>query len=200
MTTELCGYGDKWRKRTGHLMEWIDSRDRHRFAQHRFSKKCCICSFSRSKHFSRCPSIQCSTYRALFVDALPSVLSISAREQPSSNLVRDWFWWFQRAFCPRSFEVGRAILLSPCQASRSRPSMTHEIAYNTPLSQSRTRFLTTSRFTLRKNWMATNKETMQSAILSRCGKTLPYHRKKRTFAGCERVGFQERSQSERPYF
>ena len=39
MTTDLCGYGDKWRKRTGLLMGWIDSRDRHRFAKHCLKNK-----------------------------------------------------------------------------------------------------------------------------------------------------------------
>ena len=31
MTTDVCGYEDKWRKRTRLLVEWIDSRDLHRF-------------------------------------------------------------------------------------------------------------------------------------------------------------------------
>ena len=31
--------------------------------------------------------------------------------------------------------------------------------------------------------MATKKETIQSAMLSKCGGTLPYKKKKRTFAG-----------------
>ena len=39
MTTDLCGYGDKLRKRTGLLMVWIDSRDQHRFEKHCFTKK-----------------------------------------------------------------------------------------------------------------------------------------------------------------
>ena len=35
--------------------------------------------------------------------------------------------------------------------------------------------------------MATNKEPIQSAILSQCGKTLPYQRKKRIFTGGDRT-------------
>ena len=33
MTAELGGYGDKWRKRSGLLMGWVDSRDRHPYAK-----------------------------------------------------------------------------------------------------------------------------------------------------------------------
>ena len=39
MTTDLCGYGDKWRTRAGLFMGWIDSRDRHRFATHCLTTK-----------------------------------------------------------------------------------------------------------------------------------------------------------------
>ena len=138
MTTDLCGYGDKWRTRTG----WIDSRDRHRFEKHCFTTKGGSCSFSHSKHFSRCPLTQCSTYLALFVDALAFRLSTSSREHPSSILIRE-------------SGVGDVVshepsCISPCQASCSRllfslshsltqqknlaPSTTHLITYKTALS------------------------------------------------------------------
>ena len=66
----------------------IDSRDLHRF-----EKQCCTtkggsCSVSHPKQFSRCPPAQCSTCPAPFVDALAFVLSTSAREHPSSSLIR----------------------------------------------------------------------------------------------------------------
>ena len=48
-----------------------------------------------------------------------------------------------------------------------------------------------------ENRMATNKETIQSAILSQCGKTLLHERMKRTIVGFFSVGIQKRSQSER---
>ena len=41
-----------------------------------------------------------------------------------------------------------------------------------------------------ENWMATNKETFQSATLSQCGETLPYKRKTWTIAGCCSVEIQ----------
>ena len=129
MTTELCGYGDKCRKRTGHLMGWIDSRDRHRFAKHCQTTKGGSCSVSHLKHFSRCPPSQCSTYLALFVDALAFVLSTSAREQPSCSLIRDSglgdvVW---RAVCSRSLGLHvrrwpphEPSCFIPCHASCSR--------------------------------------------------------------------------------
>ena len=49
------------------------------FAKHCFTTKGGNCSFSHSKHFSRCSPAQCSTHSALFVDALAFVLSTSAR-------------------------------------------------------------------------------------------------------------------------
>ena len=41
------------------------------------------------------------------------------------------------------------------------------------------------------NRMATNKEKIQSASLSKCGKTLPYKRKNRTFTAVYAVGIQK---------
>ena len=43
----------------------IDSRDRHRFAKHCLTTKGGSCSFSRSKHFSRCPTRRRFDFRAL---------------------------------------------------------------------------------------------------------------------------------------
>ena len=51
--------------------------------------KVAIFLFAHPKNFSRCRPIQCSTYRALFVDALALVLSTSARKQPFSSLIRE---------------------------------------------------------------------------------------------------------------
>ena len=97
----------KCRKRTGLLMGWIDSRDRHRFAKHCSTTKGGSCSFSHSKHFSCCPPAQCPTYPVLFVDALAFVLSTSAREQPSSSLIRESGLGdvVYRAVCSRSLEL-----------------------------------------------------------------------------------------------
>ena len=89
MTTDLCGYGDKWRKRTGFLMGWIDSRDRRRFAKQCSTTQGGHCSLSQSQRFSRCPPSQCSTYPALFVDALAFVLSTSAENSPPPEMIRD---------------------------------------------------------------------------------------------------------------
>ena len=52
MTTDLCGNGDKWRKRTGFLMWWTDSRDRHRFEKHCLTTKGGNYSFSHSRLFA----------------------------------------------------------------------------------------------------------------------------------------------------
>ena len=125
MATDLCGYGDKWRKRTGVLMGWIDSRDRHRFEKHCFTTKSGNCSFLHSKHFSRCPPTQSSMYPALFVDALAFVLTTSASEQPSSSLIRAM--WCSPNSCSRSLELHArkwplhvTSCFSPCQASCSQ--------------------------------------------------------------------------------
>ena len=154
------------RKRTRLLMEWIDSRDLHRFERHCFTTKGDICSFLRSNHFSRCPPTQSSTYPTLFVDALAFLLSTGAREQASSSLIRDSGLGdvVQRAVCSRSLELHarrwppyEPSCFSPCQACCSRLlfSLSHTakrilctIDDSRGLSQSRTRFLTPSRFTV----------------------------------------------------
>ena len=83
-------HGDKCRKRTGLLKGWIDSRDRHRFAKHCSTTKGGSCSFLAFEAFFALPTpAQCPTYPVLFVDALAFVLSTSAREQPSSSLIRE---------------------------------------------------------------------------------------------------------------
>ena len=126
MTSDMCGYGDKWRIRTGLLMGWIDSRNRHRFAKHCLTPKG---AFLLSRICSLCPPAQCSTYLALFVDALAFVLSTSARDQPFSRLMRDSglgdvVW---RAVCSCSLELHirrwpphEPSFFCPCQASCSR--------------------------------------------------------------------------------
>ena len=100
-------------------MQWIDSRDLHRFEKHCFTKSG-NCSLSRSKHFERCPPTQCSTYPALFVYALTFV----PREQPSSSLIRDSGLGVASSLFPPSrtarTKVGEPSCSSPCQASCSR--------------------------------------------------------------------------------
>ena len=91
LTADLGGYGEKWRKSTGILTGWIDSRDKHRFGNIARQRKVPVVSFY-SKHFSRSPRLHCSTCLALFVDALPLVLSASVSEQPSSSLIGFLFW------------------------------------------------------------------------------------------------------------
>ena len=55
-----------------------------------------------------------------------------------------------------------------------------------------------SAFDSEENWMVTNSETLQSALLSQCGKHLPRKRKNRNVAGHHSVEIQKRSQSEHP--
>ena len=109
MTADLCGYGDKWRKRPGLLMGWIDSRDQHRFAKHGFKNKWQLFLLVFKALFAL-PTHIVSAYSALFVDA--SAVVLSTREQPSSSLtwesgLGDVVW---RAVYSRSLELHVTIV------------------------------------------------------------------------------------------
>ena len=163
MTSDLCGYGDKWRIRTGLLMGWIDSRDRHRFAKHCLTPKGGISSFPHlfalpTRPVFHIPCTVCGRFgfRALHQCQRPALLQT------------DTGFWFGRCGVARSLflqsrtartkvSTSRAILLLPvpsklfttvvvffCLAQQNEflaPSLTHAECVQ---HDTRTRFLTTS--------------------------------------------------------
>ena len=109
------------------------------------------------------------TYPAQFVDVLAFVLSTSAREKPSSSLIRDSGLGdvVQREVCSRSPELhenghltsrlasarAKQVVHGSCSLCLTQqkilaPSTTNAVTYNTTFSQSKTRFHKTSRFTV----------------------------------------------------
>ena len=169
MTADLCGYGDKWRKRKGLSMECFDSRDPQRFEKHCFTTKGGNCSFSHSNRgfaLPTCPvfHVPCTVCRRCGFLALHQC-------QRTPFLQSDTGFLFGRygvasSLFPQSrtartqVATFRAILLQPVPnklfttvvlfVSLSKKNFLHHqrlTRLHTTLSQCRTRFLTTSCFT-----------------------------------------------------
>ena len=126
ITTDLCGHGDKWRKRTRLPTGWIDSRDLHRFAKTSIHSKRwqlflvafeALCALPTHSVFH----VPCALCRRFGCRALHQCQKTALiRESGLGDVV-----W--RAVCSRSLELRvrrwtphEPSCFSPCQASCSR--------------------------------------------------------------------------------